>query len=73
MKKIIVNGKEIKTNIHNANYPRLKDSMNVKPVPFGMSEEKFLEQLVEEGYTTITFYYMTTRVKGYHNTYANCR
>ena len=73
METITINGKEIKTNINNVRYPRLKDSMNVKSIPFGMSERQFLEEMVEKGYTKITFYDMTTCVRGYHHVYANCK
>jgi hypothetical protein len=74
MKKIIINGKEITTNL-GGNYPisdgnntatmsvRIKDSINE-------TDEAFVERLASYGYTKITLKYATTRVRGYYNTYA---
>lgn len=73
MKKITVNGKEVNTNYGAVTYPRLPDTMNARPLPFGMSEKTFLEQLVEEGCSKVTFYEVTTCVRGYHKVYANCK
>lgn len=73
MEKITVNGKEVTTNINSINRPRLKESMNVRRLPFGMTEQAFLEELVEQGFTRVTFYEMPTAVRGWHNVYANCK
>lgn len=72
MKTIIIDGKEIRTNLHE-NYSRLPDSMCATHLPFGMGIDKFFEQKVKEGYTTITFYYTTTCVRGYHEIYAHLK
>lgn len=34
------------------------------------SNNEFYQRLVEEGYTTIMFYEVSTRVRGFHNTIA---
>lgn len=76
MEKLIINGKEIKTNINgnkNGDFPKLPDSMNAMRVPSGMTFEQFLNERVKEGYTTITFYYTSTTIRGWHNYYAKCR
>lgn len=76
MKTIEINGIEIRTNLggnKNGLYPRLKDNMNVKSIPFGMSEHEFIKEMVAKGYTTITFYEETTCVRGYHHVYARCK
>ena len=72
MKIIEVNGKQVKTNL-NENYSRLPDDMLADALPFGMTEEKYLKQLVDMGYTKVTFYYATTRVRGYHKIFVKCK
>lgn len=73
MKKININGHEINTNYGRSSYPILPDYMNVEHVPDGMTDRSFLEKKAEEGYKKVTFYEMTTCVRGYHNLYANCK
>jgi hypothetical protein len=73
METITINGKEVKTNINNDIYPTLPDTINARSLPFGMSETRFLEDMVNQGYKRVTFYKMTTRVRGYHKIYANCK
>lgn len=72
MKKMIINGKEILTN-YGQDIPKLPDSMTAQHLPFQMSFMDFLEKAVEKGYTRVTFYYTTTRVRGYHEFHAKCR
>lgn len=80
MKKMIINGKEIKTNIIERgecrNYSTAdieRPTMYYERANFGECDTQMLKRLVEEGYTTITFYEMTTNVKGLHKLYAYCR
>jgi hypothetical protein len=72
MRKMTINGKEILTN-YGQDYPRLPDNMTATHLPFRMSFEEFLKEAVNKGYTRITFYYTTTRVRGYHEFHAKCR
>ena len=37
------------------------------------SNKEFFERLVAEGYTKISFYEVTTRVRGYHDVIAYCK
>lgn len=72
---MIINGKEVKTNYGKVNYPLWNGNdypttMRVMEIPLGESEESVLEQLVDKGYTKVTFYERTTRVRGYHHVYA---
>ena len=76
MEAITINGKEIKTNINAMakGFPMLKESMmNAIPVPAGKTVEDFLNEMVEQGCTRITFYEVSTCIRGYHHIYANCR
>ena len=74
MKEMIINGKKIKTNlggnysIGNGNSTKTKDLM-IKKSCFE-SDEEMLKRLVDLGYTSITFKYGTTSVRGYYSTYA---
>lgn len=74
MKKIIINGTEIKTNL-GSNYP-IGDGNDTATMSVRIkkdiweTDEKFVERLAKEGYTTISLKYATTCVRGYYNTYA---
>ena len=77
MKKIIINGKEITTNL-GGNYSigngndtatmvlKIKTSEQE-------TDEEFVKRLAEMGYTKITLKYATTCVRGYYKTYALCK
>lgn len=78
MKKIIVNEKEITTNLgENGAYTLVKgdDLPNYRmQLPnFRESDEEFLKRLVSYGYTRIRFARVTTMVRGFHKTIAYCR
>lgn len=70
MEKLIIKGKEIMTNYNSIEYPTLKPEMNAEPIPFQMSFKEFLEESADQGYTRVTFYKMTTCIRGYHKFYA---
>ena len=76
MKTMIINGKEIKTNYETGSYSVWngydipKTYKSYIHCPFAMSTEKFLYQLVDQGYTRIRFVETTTAVRGYHEIYA---
>ena len=74
MKTMIINGKEIKTNYSANRYSSLPNTINPNySIPNGMTLDEFLNKMVEKGYTKITFYTVTTCVRGYHNFYSNCK
>ena len=81
MTKVTVNGKEIKTNYKQSvhGYPILSRANNRKTMALHLpkscreTDEQMLKRLVEAGYSTITFYYTTTRVKGYYDLIAYCK
>ena len=76
MKTLTINGKTVKTNLiergENREYPFLKDSAftHTEKVPFGMMCVDYLTQKVEEGYSRITFYRVTTSIRGYYHVIA---
>ena len=74
MKKLNINGREVLTNYERfADYPIDHRSYAHKNATLCLrknhceSDEEMLERLVERGFTRITFYETTTRVKGYHD------
>ena len=77
MKKIIINGKEITTNL-GGNYS-IGNGENTKTMELKIktsdqeTDEDFVKRLAGMGYTRITLKYATTRVRGYYNTYALCK
>ena len=74
MKKMNVNGHEVLTNYDADEYPRLPDDdMTAIPIPFRSTLKEFLEEKAEQGYTRVTFYHITTCVRGYHKIYARIR
>lgn len=75
MHKMTVNGKEITTNYkERVSYPITDGNGNYQDsVRFGETEESALNRLVDKGYTRITFYEMTTSVRGYHHVLIKCR
>lgn len=74
MKKIIINGKEITTNL-GGNYS-IGDGNDTATMEVKIktndqeTDEEFVKRLAGMGYTKITLKYATTRVRGYYNTYA---
>lgn len=79
MKKMIIDGREIKTNYRQSvnGYPfsdgRAKKTMIAVYAFNQENDTELLHKLVARGYTTITFYWCTTRVKGYYNIMAYCK
>lgn len=82
----MVNGREITTN-YGGNYSFyngedkktmyyenmqwvLEDGCKYKSLE---GEKKMFQRLVNEGYSRITFYYVTTRIRGYYETIAFCK
>ena len=74
MKKLEVNGKEIKTN-YGGNYGFANGNWECSfhNAKFGESERQMLERLTEEGYSKITFYWSRTAVRGYYELTAVCK
>lgn len=88
MKKMVVNGREIKTNykehyeypMHNGyggttmHYETLRwikrDGQQYKSQE---SIDEMFQRLVNEGYTRITFYRMSTAIRGYNEIVAFCK
>lgn len=70
MKKMMVNGVEATTNI-GGNYSlcdgNSKATMDMVLVGIRESDMEALERCVESGYRRITFYEVTTAIKGYHH------
>ncbi len=76
MKKIIINGKEITTNLGgNYSFSDGESATMTCEVKLSASEsdEDFVKRLAEKGYTRITLKYGTTCVRGYYNTFAMCK
>ena len=77
MKKIIINGKEITTNLGGNYSIGNGNSTATMVLKIKTSEqetdEEFVERLAKMGYTKITLKYAITRVRGYYNTYALCK
>ena len=77
MKKIIINGKEITTNL-GGNYS-IGNGENTATMVLKIktseqeTDEEFVKRLAEMGYTKITLKYATTCVRGYYKTYALCK
>lgn len=74
MKKIIINGKEITTNL-GGNYSigngNSTATMSVRcKKDCHETDEEFVERLANAGYTKITLKYSTTCIRGYYHTYA---
>lgn len=74
MKKIIINGKEITTNLggdYSIGNGNATATMNVfTKRDIYESDEEFVERLAGMGYTHITLKYSTTSIRGYYHTYA---
>lgn len=71
MRIVEYNGREIKTNL-GGNYP-FCDGNDKKTMRMYISDsiresdEEMFERIAKKGYTRITFYYTTTRIRGiYH-------
>lgn len=75
MHKMLVNGKEITTNFREkVNYAIVDGNGNYQGrVQFGETEEDALNRLVNKGYTRITFYEVTTAIRGYHHILIRCK
>ena len=78
MTKMVVNGVEITTNYTAPQVPiwdgrKHPKTMNVHREKFGEGLRGFLERRVALGYTRVTFYETTTRVRGYPEFYAFCK
>ena len=81
MKTITINGKEVRTNYRQSSlgYPVLSRANSRKSMSLHITkscretDEQMLERLAARGYSTITFYYTTTRVKGYYDLIAYCK
>lgn len=77
MKKVIFEGREIKTNL-GSDYPfsngngKKTMSMHIRH-DHRESDVEMFERLAKDGYNTITFYKVTTRVKNYHDLIAFCK
>lgn len=76
MKKIMINGVEVTTNYEPfKDYPmgngerRATMTLIVKK-DCHESAKEMLERCVANGYTRVTFYEASTRVRGYHSIYA---
>ena len=71
-----INGVEVRTNL-GAKYPfsdgNDKKTMVMQLSEWGESDEQMLHRLVKKGYRTVTFYYVTTRIRGYYKLIAYCR
>ena len=80
MKKLNINGHEVLTNYPGGwtGYPIDSRSYSHKNSTLCLTansretDKQMLERLAEKGYTRITFYETTTRVKGYHELIAYC-
>lgn len=76
MRTIEINGVEVRTNL-GGKYPfsdgNDKKTMVMELSNWDESAEEMLHRLVKKGYKTVTFYYVTTRVKGYHKRIAFCK
>lgn len=79
MRKMIINGHEVTTNYEKyGSYP-MCDGNDKKTMRMMIREncresaEEMLERLAGYGYTRITFYETSTRVKGIHNLIAYCK
>lgn len=70
MKKLMVNGKMVTTNI-GSDYHLCdgddKPTMDMVLVGIHESDREALERCVNRGYTRVTFYEVTTAVKGLHH------
>lgn len=74
MKKIIINGREITTNLgENYSMGNGNDTATMRVMvktSFRESDEDFVKRLASYGYTRITLKLATTAVRGYYDTYA---
>lgn len=75
-----VNGIEVRTNYRESfNGYSFSDGNGKKTMSMHLtkdcreSDTEMLERLVASGYRTITFYYTTTRVRGYYDLIAFCK
>ena len=78
MKAMTVNGREIKTNFNKmCNFPVYNGyggtTMTYNRIRSSETIEQMFNRLVEEGYTRITFYRMTTAVRGWNEIIAFCK
>ena len=86
MRTVEFNGRQIKTNL-NGNYPVagkyqlnnynfrrmewvLRDGDQYRSLE---SDKEMFERLAKEGYSKITFYRITGRIRGYYEIVANCK
>ena len=80
MHKQIVDGKEVRTNYRESwnGYP-FSDGNSKKTMSMHIAsgcretDTEMLTRLVGYGYTTVTFYYTTTRVRGIYDLIAFCK
>lgn len=76
MRKITVDGKTIVTNYGNdysINTAQNSKTLRLCVPDFGETEKEFFYRLVSYGYTHITFYYDTTRIRGLYDLFAYCK
>ena len=71
MKTVIYDGREIKTNL-GGNYPFCdgNDKKTMKMFiceSIGETDEQMFKRIASKGYNRITFYYVTTRIKGLYD------
>ena len=75
MKTIEVNGKSIKTNYkeeYRFSNGESKKTMKMELSYFGETDEEMLNRLADR-YSKITFYYVSTRVRGIRELIAYCK
>lgn len=78
LRKISVNGITVKTNMGESGDSALcngcdRDGYEMRFKPMRLPKEKFIEQLVSEGYNYILFKEIATTIKGYHDVVAYCK
>lgn len=77
MKKVIIEGREITTNLGSGPYSignGKSATMTIeRKKDLWETDDEFVARLVKKGYTRITLKYETTRVRGYHKTFAMCK
>lgn len=78
MKKIVINGREIRTNLGEPGSETIVPGNNLPNrvmmiANFAESDEEFVSRLVEYGYTTIRLAKVSTMVRGIHDTVAYCK
>lgn len=75
-KTVRVNGVEVVTNYgsrYSLDNGNGRKTMDLHSKGLFESDEKFLARLVKQGYKKISFFYVTTSVRGYYNTIAYCK